>query len=267
MLPITWRTIKDKRISLIIFTLATVGMLWVYVGMFPSIQKESQNLTEALNSYPEAMLKAFNIEELDFSRLENFVAMEQYSIVWPLIVLFLLLGFSGTSLSGEVEKGTAESLLSRPVSRRQIFLQKYLAGIIVLIGFTSITVFAVWPMAASQGISFQMDNFVKMYWLCLLFGWAVYSLGMLCSAWFSERSRVYGIAGGVLILMYVLNIVSSLKENVSYLKYFSFFHFYNSSAALIRGEIESLAIIVFVGLALVTSSIAAWRFIKRDVAI
>jgi ABC-2 type transport system permease protein len=267
MLPITWRTIKDKRLSLLIFTLATVGMLWVYVSMFPGIQKESQKLTEAFQSYPEAMLKAFNIEALDFSRLENFVAMEQYSIIWPLIVLFLLLAFAGTSLAGEVEKGTVETLLSRPISRGKIFFQKYLAGILVLVGYTSITVFAIWPLARLQGIDFNMGNFVLVFWLCLLFGWAVYSLGMLCSAWFSERSHVYGIAGGILILMYVLNIIAALKESAANLKYLSFFHYYDSSSVLIKGEFDTLSIVVFASFSIIISGIAAWRFIKRDVAV
>jgi ABC-2 type transport system permease protein len=266
MLPITWRTIKDKRISLTIFTLATVGMLWVYVGMFPGIQRESQKLTEAFKSYPEAMLKAFNIESLDFSKLENFVAMEQYSIIWPLIVLFLLISFAGTSLAGEVEKGTVESLLSRPVSRSRVFFQKYLAGILVLIGYTTVSVFAIWPLAALQHINFKMENFVLVYWLCLLFGWAVYSLAMLCSAWFSERSRVYGIAGGVLILMYVVNIIAALRENLGWLKYCSFFHYYNSTAALVKGEFDMLSVLVFAGIAVVVTAVAAWRFQKRDVA-
>ncbi len=267
MFPITWRTIKDKRLSLIIFTLATVGMLWVYVGMFPGIQQESQKLAEAFQGYPEAMLKAFNIEEIDFSHLENFVAMEQYSIIWPLVVIFLLLAFAGTSLAGEVEKGTVESLLSRPLSRRKIFFQKYLAGLVVLVGYTGVTVFAIWPLAALQNIDFQMANFVSVFWLCLLFGWAVYSLGMLCSTWFSERSRVYGIAGGILLLMYVLNIVAALQEKLSNLKYASFFHYYDSSAVLIRGEFDGLSVVVFAGFAIITTALAAWRFQKRDVAV
>lgn len=266
MLPITGRTIRDKRLSLIIYCLATMAMLWVYVSMFPGIQKESQKLTEAFKSYPEAMMKAFKIESLDFSRLENFVAMEQYSIIWPLIVLFLLLSFAGTSLAGEVEKGTAESLLSRPVSRMQIFFQKYLSGIIVLIGYTTVSVFAVWPIAAAYGIDFKKGNFVLVYWLCLLFGWAVYSLAMLCSAWFSERSRVYGIAGGVLILMYVLNIIAALNAKFDWLKFLSFFHYYDSSAALMRGEFHMLSVFVFSIFAVATTLVAAWRFQQRDIA-
>lgn len=266
MFPITWRTIKDKRLSLIIFTLATVGMLWVYVGMFPGIQKESQKLTEAFKSYPEAMMKAFNIESLDFSKLENFVAMEQYSIIWPLIVIFLLLAFAGTSLAGEVEKGTVEPLLSRPLSRRNIFFQKYLAGLVVLVGYTGISVFAIWPLAALQHIDFQMANFVSVFWLCLLFGWAVYSLGMLCSVWFSERSRVYGIAGGIVLLMYVLNIIAALKESMGNLKYLSFFHYYDSTAVLVRGDFDTLAIVVFAGFSIIVTALAVWRFQKRDVA-
>jgi ABC-2 type transport system permease protein len=266
MLPITVRTIRDKRLSLTIYCLATVAMLWVYVSMFPGIQKESQKLSEAFKSYPEAMMKAFNIESLDFSQLENFVAMEQFSIIWPLIVLFLLLSFAGTSLAGEVEKGTVEALLSRPVSRLRVFTQKYLAGMLVLVGYTTVSVFAIWPLAAMYSIDFKIGNFILVYWLCLLFGWAVYSFAMLCSAWFSERSRVYGIAGGVLILMYVLNIIAALKENLGWLKYLSFFHYYDSSAALIKGEFTPLSIVVFLAFAVVATAVAAWRFQKRDIA-
>lgn len=267
MLSITWRTIRDKKISLIIYTVATIGMLWVYVGMFPSIKAQSETMAQAFQSFPEAFMKAFNIEDMNFTHVENFVAMEQYSIIWPLLVLFLLLSFTGTTIAGEVEKGTAELQLSQPVSRTRIFFEKYTAGMLAFIVFSFLTVFAVVPLASLQSIDYQLGNFVKVFWLCLLFGWAVFSVGMLCSSFFSERSRVYGVAGGIFVLMYVLNIISALKDNLENLKYFSFFHYFDASSALIKGVISAESVWVFVGVALATTLVAAWRFKKRDVAV
>ncbi len=267
MLPITFRALRDRRISLLVFALGSVLLLWMYVGMYPSIQAQSASFQEAFKNYPEGILKVLNVEQLDFSHVENFIAMEQFSIVWPMLVIFLLLAMSAGSIAGEAERGTAELLLSRPVSRGRIFWEKYFAGCLVLVGFSAVSSFAIIPFAALHDVPYVLSRFTTMFFLCVLFAWAIFSLGMVASAFASERSRAYGVAGGALVLMYVLTIVSALKENVENFKYLSFFSYFDSSAALNRGEISLASIIVFTTFALAATVIAAWRFQKRDVAV
>ena len=267
MFTIFWRTIKDRKISLIVYCLAAVLFMWMYVAMFPSIQKQSEALSGFMDSFPEAFFKAFGIEELDMSTIESFLAMEHFSMVWPIMAIIMLLAIGGTGISGEVENGTAEILLSRPVSRLNIFFGRYLAGIFSLLVFTIVSIFIIIPLASLHNVDYAVRNFVLVAIISFLFGWAIFSVSILFSAIFSEKSRVYMITGGILLVMYVLNIVAAIKANLNDLKYISFFHHYSYNDALIRNTINSTNVLVFVVVAVVCTAAAAMWFKKRDIAV
>lgn len=267
MFTIFWRTIKDRKISLIVYVLAAVMFMWMYVAMFPSMQEQSEAIATAFDSFPEAFFKAFGIEDLNISTVENFLAMEHFSLVWPIMAIFLIVAIAGRGLAGQVEQGTVEILLSRPVSRLQIFIAKYLVGIFSLLVFTVVSVFGIVPLAAIHNIDYVIGNFASVAVISFLFGWAVLSVAMLFSAIFSERSRVYMVTGSILLIMYALNIAAVLLENLDNLKFASFFHYYNYNDALIRNTLDTTCILVFIGVAVVCTIAGALWFRKRDITV
>lgn len=267
MLTIILRTLKDRKISLIIYLIAAVLFMWMYVAMFPSIQEQSEAFTTAFESLPDTFFEALGMEELDMSTIENFLAMEYFSMIWPIIVIFLVLAIAGAGLAGEIERGTAEILLSKPVSRINIFFAKYLVGLFSLLVFTVVSLFAVIPLSALHSVDYSLKNFISVAIISFLFGWAIFSVAMLFSAIFSEKSKVYMTTGGILLVMYALNIAAALKENLENLQYLSFFHYYKYNDALIRNDLDPTSILVFFGVAVVCTAAAAWWFKKRDIAI
>lgn len=268
MFTIFLSTIKDRRISLIIYCIAGIALLWIYVALFPSIQAQAENFKDLMSNFPEGFLKAFGIEDgFSLTTLESFLAVEQFSFVWPIIVIILLVPLAASGIAGEVEKGTAEIVLARPVSRRNIFAGRYLAGVFTLVVFTVFSVFSVVPLAELHNIDYAFGNYITIAITGFLFGIAVFSVGMLLSAISSERSRVYMGVGGMLIVMYVLNLVSALKDNLGNLRYLSFFHYFDPTQALVHNTISGVAILVFVAAIIICSLAGAILFSKRDIKV
>lgn len=267
MWPIFLQTIKDKKNSLIIYCLAAIGFMWMYIAMFPSMQSQAEQFQELMKSYPQAMMKAFNIEELSFDKIEKFLAMEDFSIIWPLMVAFLFISLAGNSLAGEIERGTIEIILAKPVSRTKIYFSRYFTGVFILLIFTFFSIFMVVPLCELHNVDYQFMNFFKMAVIGFLFGWAVFSLAFMFSAIFSERSKPYMFVGGILLLMYVANIIANLKESLINLKYFSFFYYYNQNQALIHNNLEQQSIVVFIIVAIICTIIGLIFFNKRDIAV
>lgn len=266
MLAIFLRTIKDRRISLIIYCIAGIALLWIYVALFPSIQAQAEGFKELMSNYPEGFLKAFGIEDgFNLTTLESFLAVEQFSFVWPIIVIILLVSLAAGGLAGEVENGTSEIVLARPVSRKNIFAGRYLAGIFTLAVFTVFSVFSIVPLAKLHNIDYAFGNYITIAIVGFLFGIAVFSVGVLLSAISSERSRVYMSIGGILIAMYVLNLVSALKDNLGNLRYLSFFHYFDPVQALVHNTMSIVAILVFIGVTIVCAIVGAILFSKRDI--
>lgn len=267
MFTIFWRTIKDKKIFISIYCIAAVLMMFMYVAMYPSIQEESESFNELFQNYPEEFMKAFNIETISFDKLENFLSIENYSIVWPLMAMFMMVSLAGYSISKEIEKGTAEILLAKPVSRLKIYFSRYLTGVIILLFFTVVSVFSAIPLAEIYNIEYAFDHHVKIFILSFLLGWAVFSVSLMFSSMFSEKGRTYALSGGVLLLMYVLNLIASLKEDLENLRYVSFFYYYDFNKAMIENSIDNLSIYVFVGVIVICTVVGAIWFNKRDIAV
>lgn len=265
MWAVFWRILKDRRIILLVYTLASIGLLWMYIGLFPTFKDQSANLEQLIKSYPESLLKAFNFDIKSFTTLEGFLSTEQYSFVWPLMVVFIAIGFAGSCLAGEIERGTIEVLLAQPISRLKLFISRYLAGIFMLIVFIFFSVYAAPPLSHAYEIDFKAENFTTLAILCFMFSLSIYSIGMFLSSIFSDRGKVFFISGGLIVAMYVINIVSTLKDNLEDLKYFSFFYYFNPSQALVYNKIDEIAYWVFFGTAIIMAISGLIIFSKRNI--
>jgi ABC-2 type transport system permease protein len=269
MLAVFLRTLKSRRLTIIIYTAVGVLFLWMYVGMFPSFSNKTEEFNQLMQAYPESFMKAFGIEDATkiFSNIENFLAMENYSFLWPILAVALVVSVAGFSIAGEVEKKTIETLLAQPISRAKLFWGKYLAGVAIIAAFSILSIFAVIPLCKIHGVSYNTGAHFKMLIIGILFCWAIYSLTSLFSAISSERARPYFISVGILVVMYAIKIVASLKENLENLKYFSFFHYLDAAKILGRNELDYYAIIVFALVIVVSTIFAQIVFEQRDITV
>jgi len=71
--------------------------------------------------------------------------------------------------------------------------------------------------------------------------------------------------GGILIIMYVLNLISSLKNGLGIFKYLSFFHYYDPTQALVHNSINGVAVLVFIVVSVACAIAGAILFSKRDI--
>lgn len=267
MFNIYWQTIKDKKWSLLIYSLAVILFLWMYIALFPTFKDQMSNLEAYMKSLPESIMKAFGFELQAFRTLEGFLASEQFSLIWPIMLIALVTSCSSTYLGGEIEKKTIGILLSQPVSRIKIFFGKYLAGVSYLIIFTAVSIFSIFPLAQIYSIGYNTERFYKLCLVSFLFGLALFSLSMFFSAIFSEKNKPIFISVSLLILMYFLNIISGLKENLDKLKYFSFFYYYQPPQILNHNNIDKWTWWVFGGTIIITIILGLIWFNKRDIKI
>jgi ABC-2 type transport system permease protein len=239
----------------------------MYVAMWPSFSKESEKFLELADAYPEAVMKAMNIDIMSmFGSLEGFIAGEHFSIIWPIILIILTLSYASSAIAGEIDKGTIELLLAQPISRLKIFFAKYFSGLAIIVAFILLSNFSVVPFALLHSVDFKLQNYLTISILGFLFAFAIYGICMMLSSLFSARGKPMAITGGLLIIMYALNVFSAFQESVENLKYASFFHYYDFASAAIHNQLDSLNVAVFLTVGVVTTVIGAYIFVKRDIA-
>jgi len=262
------RTLKTRRNSLIAYSLVGILFMWMYVAMFPSFAKESDKFLDIMRTMPQGALEAFgvNTSKLIEFRLENFLATEMFTIVWPIMALAFMVSTGGAAIAGEIEKNTMDLLLSQPISRTKIFFSKYISGMISYVIFVLLTIFSVIPMANLYNTGYQLSNSIALTYLAILFGLAVFGMSLFFSSIFSERNRANLITSGILIIMYAVNIASHLIEKLKTLKYTSFFYYFDTSKALNDNKLNMLSVYVFLAFAIVSTALALLIFNRRDIS-
>ncbi len=266
MMTLIIRTLKDRKNSIFMFIGTGVGLLWLYVAMFPLFQKLGKDMVEMFSSI-EGLADMFPITEEVFESIENFLAMEQYSLMLPLLLVFLLIGLASSSLSGDVEEGTVEIILARPISRLKLFFGRYMAGIVSLVLFVAFTSLMIIPLGELHSLEYNINNFLSISLLLFLFGWAVFAIAMMVSAVYSEKNKVSMYVGGGVLFMYILQIVATTNEKFDFVQYFSFFYYYDYEAAILQNTLATSNIVVFFVVAVITTIFGAWWYNKRDVAV
>jgi ABC-2 type transport system permease protein len=268
MKSIILRSLHDKKFQLLIIIGSAIGFLEMYIALFPALQKQASQMAKLLKDYPDSFLKAFNIDKsgLTFEKLGQYLAMEQFNFVWPILAIVLAIGFANYAFAGEKERGTIELLLSQPISRIKLFVSRYTAGLISILVFGLFSILVIIPLAKLHGISVQTNGVFMLLVISFLFAWAIYGIAFLVSVIFSEKSKATFAVGGILILSYVLNIVANLKDSLHLLKYFSVFYYYNPSMAIDKAQIINGSWLVFLGIIIVTFCAGLFWFNKQDIA-
>jgi ABC-2 type transport system permease protein len=231
MLPIIRRELSVRRTSLIFYFALLAGMVVLYTSIFPTIQAQSANFAQLIKSLG-GVYKAMGIGgTITFNTLENYMSTELFGVTWPILAVVFTTGFAGSAIAGEIEKGTLGMVLALPIKRMRIYLAKYAAG------------------------------------LASFIGWAIFSLALMVSAMCSDKGRVYGIIGGLMAVMYVANAVAGIKQELSWIKYGSFFHYFAPTQALGSNHISPWSYLVFSAVAIVATVIGAVWFSRRDISI
>lgn len=269
MLATYLRFIKDKRSSLLGFMAGTIAFLEMYVALFPTFGKlADEKMMTLLDSYPKEIWTVMGVDpaKLSFTKIESFLAMEQFSIIWPILIVILSISLANSAFAAEIEKGTIEVLLAQPLSRLRLFLSRFLAGASLLTVFIFATSYAVLPLAAIHNIDMKAANIFPMAISGLLFALFVYALATLFSTVFSEKGKATFLTTGIIMVSYIANVASGLNKDIADIKYGSIFYYYNSTINFVDGKLVDKAPIFFLVGALIFMIAAAIRFQTRDIA-
>ncbi|MCX6727706.1 MAG: ABC transporter permease subunit [Candidatus Saccharibacteria bacterium] len=267
MIPIIKKELRDKRTSLMFYIVLAIALTWVYIVLFPTVRDQADSLNKLVEMYPEALKKAFKLEGGGFNTIESFLSYELFSLMWPLLAIMLALSRAGSAIAGEVERNTIGTLLSQPISRARIYIAKLLSGHISIVLFVVASILSPIPLAWLYGFPVHPRNFLVCAVLCLCFASAVYSVGLLGSAIASERSKLYGVVGGSILLMYILNVVSGINPSLEKLQYGSIFHYFNATDVMLHARLPIGSCLLFIGISVACAVAGAIIFTRRDISV
>jgi len=250
--------LRDRRRSLLAWGVPLGLMSAFVVAIFPSVEGA---LAEAVEQYPAGLKEAFGIGQL--TDVEQYLHAEMLSLIVPLALGYLAVRAVASGLSGAAESGRLDVLLSAPVSRRRLCAAGFLATAIELAVVLAMTAVLTGVGSVLSGADLAVGaaaaGFANVWPLALLFA----ALGILLCGWSLRTSVVTGAAAGVLVAMYVVDLLGRLDPDLSELRYLSVFKYYGNA---IEDGIDPLAFCGVTVAAIALAAAGTWLFDRRDLA-
>ena len=256
----TWRA-NRARVAVIALALAVWGFL------MPVIYATFGRQLEALVSsgiIPTAFLRFLGADPFSLNGAVALGAVHPIAIALQVVYP---VGFAAAAIAGERQRGTLEVLLSRPISRRSLFLT-LLVAIVSFAVITTVAQLAGTVIAAAvYGVADQLDAGAILFLglNTIVFLGAMTAISLAASACFDRLTPAIGIALGVVLVGYVLDILGTLWPDAEGVQPLSPFHYLRPLEILARrGAIGD--IVVLAALGAIAVAFGLWRFPRRDIA-
>lgn len=236
-----------------------LGMMSAFiVAIFPSVET---SISKAIKGYPQGLKEAFGIGEL--TNVEQYLHAEMLSLIVPLALGYLAVRAVASGLTGAAESGRLDVLLSAPVSRARLVAAGFLATAVELAAVLLVTglLTGLGSLLAGSGLdaAAAARGFANVWPLALLFA----GFGVIAAGFSLRTSVVTGSVAGLLVAMYVLDLIGRLDPSLSGVRYASVFKYYGNA---IEEGIEPLAFIGVTVAACALAALGAWLFERRDLA-
>jgi len=201
---------KSYLRSVAIWSAANFLIILIYFSAFSTIAVAAEDITRLMSSFPEELLIAFGMTNMDFTSLLGFFGVVFLFCQICLAIQASNYGFSLVSI--EERELTADFLLPKPIGRGRILSAKYLAAILSL----TITNLTVWASSffvinlVRDGRDYDQNTLLLILSSIVIFQLFFLVLGVFISLLMKRVRSVTPLSMALAFGMYILNIFGSM---------------------------------------------------------
>jgi ABC-2 type transport system permease protein len=253
----------EHRRGLIGWSIGIAAFVLLSLAFYPSIRDNATQFEAVIDQMPEALRSVFLGQVTDFTSPVGYLNGRLFASTMPVLVLVFVIGWGSRAVAGEEETHTLDLLLSMPITRRRVFLEKFAAlaaGLAILCAATwaSLAIFDI-PFGLDVGLAALAAVIVHLFVFGLVFG----ALGLALGAAWGRRGLAAGITSGVAALAFILSSIAPLSPDTRWLQTLSPLYYYAGSTPLLHG-IDPVHLGVLAAITVVSVLGGVWAFAHRD---
>ena len=259
------KTLRDQRRSLLYWGIGLVAMALIMVLFYPTI-KNMPSISQYFKELPEGLKEMFGPGIIDYTSPVGYFSTELFSFMMPLLLLVFGIGFGANAIAGDEEKGTLGFLLTNPVPRWRVVVDKFgvliLSMIVLSLLFWAGLAVCVLGLGIDISLLKLLEATVGALMLALVFGSLAFMLGCIKG----NKGMSMGITSGLAVLTYLLNTLGGLVSGLKDYRFLSPFYHYIEPNTLANG-LSPVHILVLLGLVIVFFVFSIPAFNRRDIAV
>lgn len=210
--------------SIFSWTLAMIGICWLFMTFFQSISADAELMNKVFSNFPKEFLNALGISDLDMSTIQGYygLILNYVTLIGAIYAMKLGVGV----LSEEVRCKTSDFLVVKPVERHTIVTAKLLTVLLLIVIQNVVYDLAAFGIAnLYKKIEFETGLFFMINSTLLLVQLFFIGFGLLISVMIKKIKTVLPITMAVVFGFFVIQMLNETldEKKLTYVTPFAYF--------------------------------------------
>lgn len=260
------KDIRRNAFSLMIWMIVITLLIIVTMSVYRTFMENQSKIAGMLSIIPKGALQFKGISNFnDLLSVLGFYAANNVIYMMVLGSIFAIVLSSNILLREEYDK-TAEYLLTRPLTRSEIFLSKLAVvyfNIFVLNIFTALAGFICMELVKKGPFSIKAFLILSTYTLLLniMFG----AIGLCMSTLIKRAKPITTFSIGMVLIFYFIYTLSKISGGTSTIGYLSPFRYVNVDAINPAYSLYFWHLVYFIGVTLLLTGLSYRIYKRKDI--
>ena len=254
-------SLRHRRWSILGWIAGTLALASFVIALYP-VLVDNEAVQNLLQRLPKSMMAMFGVDPALYTTAVGYIQAQLYTVIGPLLVIAFTIGMAAPATAGEEEAGTADLLLSFPIRRERVVIEKFLALaslLLAIVGcFVAVTLFGNAFADLNLPIIGIVGANLGLYLLGLFFG----ALAMAVGAWTGSRLVAAAAAAGFALGTFFIRGFAAPVEWLQPIAALTPFHWYSEGWPVKEGP--TAGHLILAGATGITLVAAIVGFSRRD---
>jgi ABC-type transport system involved in multi-copper enzyme maturation permease subunit len=241
-----------------------------YAIIFPLIIKDADILKqygEIAKAFPPALMKLFGGDAASMATPEGFLAYGLYSYMLLILAVYAII--NGLNITAnEEDQGIMDVVLSLPLPRWRIIVEKYLAYVLMIVVILVMMFVALWVGMQSSALKIDTAKVVDSTFNLLPSTLLMMAFTAWAGAFFRTKGTATAVASFFVVGSYFLNFLGEAASETFFnpLRNLSFFRYYDHNGVILNGlSWGNISLLLVAAVVLFAGSL--WFFQRRDIGV
>jgi ABC-2 type transport system permease protein len=228
------KAIWDHRRSTVWWMIGSAALItWVSL-MYP-VLRDSQEIKGFIDDLPSGMLAVLGIDTAVYLTGAGFLQAQFYSLFGPLMIIGLAISLAASATAREEKNGTMDVLLSVPLSRSSLIVQKasMVVALVAVVVMTMVFTLLILNVALDLGLS--VEGVIAVNLSVALLGLVFGGVALVVGAFSGKPSSATGVGVFAAVVAWFVNAFAGLFDWLEVPAKLSPFSWYLDGGPLING--------------------------------
>jgi ABC-2 type transport system permease protein len=261
-----FKEMRRNASSLITWLIVITVLITVTMSVYRTFMENQSKVTGMLSLIPKGALQFKGISNFnDLLSVLGFYAANNVIYMMVLGSIFAIVLSSNIVLKEEYDK-TAEYLLTRPITRSEIFFSKLaVIGLnVFLLNFVTALAGFLCMELVKKG-PFSITSFLILSFYTLLLNLLFGSIGLFMSTLVRRAKPITTSAIGIVLIFYFIHTLSKITESISAIGYISPFRFVDMNVVNPAYSLDIWHLAYFVGISLLLTGLSYRIYKRKDI--